>query len=162
MRILLCLCFCLSFLWSTQATSILPIGGLFSIFDENGVVDIAQLEHASVFLQAVDEINKNPDILPNHELQVVMGTGATSMEIALSCHQMFQINSFAGAVSALGNEMGGYATKLFADADSMIVSFQGMVYQYLQCQLNLTRLAFFIVDDLDGIRFDMEMGVTVQ
>jgi hypothetical protein len=32
----------------------------------------------------VDEINKNPDILPNHELQVVMGTGATSMEIALS------------------------------------------------------------------------------
>jgi ABC-type branched-subunit amino acid transport system substrate-binding protein len=177
------LCLSLCFLWPIQATNILPIGGLFAIFDEKGVVDTSQLEHASVFLQAVDEINKNPDILPNHELQVVMGTGATSMEIALSSHQMFQMNSFAGAVSALGNEKGSYATKLFAEADSMIVnsmtsdtsfgdphlyplkaqtmpivSFQGMAYQALQCQLNLTRVALFILDDLDGIRFAVELS----
>jgi hypothetical protein len=115
---------CLWFCTIHAITNVLPIGGLFAIFneEEEGGIDTDQLEHASAFLLAVDEINKNPDLLPNHELQVVMGTGATSMEIALSSHQMFQMNSFAGAVSALGNEKGGYATKLFAEADSMIVN----------------------------------------
>jgi ABC-type branched-subunit amino acid transport system substrate-binding protein len=162
---------------------VLHIGGLFSIFDEQGVLDIAQLEHASVFLQAVDEINKNPNLLPNHELQVVMGRGATSLDLAFSADQMFQMTSFAGAVSALDNVKGGYATKIFEEANFMIVnsmtsdtsfgdahlyplkaqtipivSYQGMVYQDLLCSSNLTRVAVFTTDDLDGTRFAVEFS----
>jgi hypothetical protein len=166
------------------AINILHIGGLFSIFNKQGDVDLAQLEHASVFLQAIDEINKNSAILPNHELRVVMGTGGTPLEVALSVNQMVGMgSSFVGGVSALDNLMGGYATKLFEDSNTMIVnsmttdtsfgdatlypikaqtipisSFQGMVYQDLLCRLNLTRVAIFTTDDLNGIRFGIELS----
>ena len=113
---------CSQILCLIKATTVLHIGGLFSYFNDEGVIDISQLEHASVFLQAVDEINKNPAILPNHELRVVMGNCATSLDVAFSAHQMFQMSSFVGAVSALDNTKGGYATKLFEEADSMIVN----------------------------------------
>jgi hypothetical protein len=105
-----------------SAVSVLHIGGLFSIFDKQGEVDLAQLEHASVFLQAVEEINKNPAILPNHELQVVMGGGADSLEVALSVNQMFHTSYFVGAVSALDNTRGGVATRLFENINAMIVN----------------------------------------
>jgi ABC-type branched-subunit amino acid transport system substrate-binding protein len=165
-----------------SAVNVLHIGGLFSIFNKQGEINRAQLEHASVFLQAINEINKNSAILPNHELQVVMGGGADSLEVAVSLNQMFQTSSFVGAVSALDNTMGGYATKLFGDANLMIVnsmttdtsfgdaslyplkaqtvpisSYQGKLHQSIHCSVNITRGAIFTTDNMDGIRYATEM-----
>jgi ABC-type branched-subunit amino acid transport system substrate-binding protein len=167
-----------------HASNVLHIGGLFSIFNEDGDVDLAQLEHASVFLQAIEEINQNSAILPNHQLQVVMGTGASSLEVALSVRQMRNMgSSFVGGVSALGNRIGGYATRLFEEANSMIVnsmttdtsfgevdlypmkaqtvpitSLQGEAYQDFLCRVNFTRVAVFTTDDINGIHFADEFS----
>jgi ABC-type branched-subunit amino acid transport system substrate-binding protein len=168
----------------SSAANVLHIGGLFSVFDDKGNVNIPQLQHASAFLQAVAEINNNSAILPNHELKVVMGTGGSFFDLSASLQQMFQIgSSFVGAVSGLDDSTGSFATKLFAQKNSMIVSsmttdssfrdsevyplsvrttplvsFQAQVNQATYCSLNLTRVAIFIVDDYNGLRFSRSVS----
>jgi ABC-type branched-subunit amino acid transport system substrate-binding protein len=163
----------------SYAANVLHIGGFFSVFTEQGEISVPQLEHASAFLQAVAEINNNSAILPNHKLQVVMGTGGSYLDVGRSIDQMFQIgSSFVGAVSALDDSTGSYATNLFAQENSMIVSsmttdtsfgdselypltirttplvaYQAQVHQATYCSLNLTRVAIFVIDDYNGLRF---------
>ena len=61
--------------------SILKIGGLFSVFNEDGSVNIHQAEHLSAFLMAIDEINNKTDgimddILPNSHLVYAIANDA--------------------------------------------------------------------------------------
>jgi hypothetical protein len=55
-------------LWSSSyadVPSTINLGGIFNIYDANGVADTKAIQHLSAFLLAIDQINKRSDILPN-------------------------------------------------------------------------------------------------
>ena len=154
------------------------IAGFFNQFNEDGSVDITQLENLFAFTMAIEEINNRNDILPNHNLKYIIRSGigfgaAASAALDISSNYPEIIGAVAGVRSieidaidrtwaekkiVLAHAMG--QDTAFGDGNVYpykvqtcpIDSFQGMVLQDIMCNYyNYTRLGVFATDDDFGI-----------
>ena len=77
---------------------IIRIGGYFNVFDSTdaSVFDRNQAQCLTAFLMAIQEINSNPALLPNYELQVAIRGGANSFAGAI-----ISAEEFTGAISSI-------------------------------------------------------------
>jgi ABC-type branched-subunit amino acid transport system substrate-binding protein len=63
---------CLLHVCHADVPSTINLGGIFNIYDANGVADTKAIQHLSAFLLAIDQINKRTDILPNTTINYVI------------------------------------------------------------------------------------------
>ena len=165
-----------------SATTNITIGGLFSIFDANGDVDHDQLEHLGAFLLAIDEINADSSILPNHHLNYAIRSGVNAHGAANAALSVLTLPNLGGIISSFHNAEASTATKLAGSDHVMTVNsmtddtmfgtaseypykaqvipieaYEGKVMQSILCQENEVRVAIFDSEDLFGLRYVQEL-----
>lgn len=163
----------------------ITIGGLFSVFgNEAGTeVDLVQLENLFAFKLAIDEINNQSVILPDHKILFVIRTPyANKFSSIFQATQDLVNNKGLGVVGSLDNYGTDISDNLLTEniivqSHSMamgtefgiggdypykvqtvpIDSFQGMVLQNLFCNSwGIERFAIVATSDLSGQKFSIE------
>lgn len=172
----------LTVLYLCESTTNITIGGLFNIFDTNGNVNHDQLEHLGAFLIAINEINEDSTILPNHHLNYAIRSGVNINGAADATLSLMEIIDLGGVVSSFHNLEASTATQLLGADKIMTVNsmtddtkfgtakdypykaqtipieaFEGQVIQSILCEEHETRVIVFDSDDLFGRRYTMEL-----
>lgn len=158
------------------------IGGLFHIFDEEYNLDQDHIEHLNAFILAINEINANLTLLPNHTLKYAIRSPRYVETASVAALDLLKISDLAGVVSSLSSDQAKISTSIFGDNQVMTVhsmvkdtefniaqlfpynaqvhpieSFEGMVLQSILCDMGLTRVTVFSGDNLFGSMYHMEL-----
>jgi ABC-type branched-subunit amino acid transport system substrate-binding protein len=113
----------LLFCWTKFAistTTSITIGGVFNIFDSNGIIANDKLQHLSAFLMAVDEINQNTTILPNIQLNYVIRSAYGDHD-SITIINEFTSQGVVGVVNALTTDDESYALNEAANAAELVL-----------------------------------------
>jgi ABC-type branched-subunit amino acid transport system substrate-binding protein len=133
------------------------------------------------FLMAIEEINNDSTFLPGYNLNYIIGSGLDFTDAASEALRMSSYDVDA-AIVAVGNDAADSATRIFNKREAVVVnsmatdskfgqgdiykyraqtipidSFSGVVCQSALCSLNLTRVAVFVSNDYNGIKFRSEL-----
>jgi ABC-type branched-subunit amino acid transport system substrate-binding protein len=163
---------------SALVPSTINLGGIFNIYDANGVADTKAMQHMSAFLLAIDQINKRTDILPNTTINYVIRNaydlagadiavdimsdqGVPAVISSLSSSESYNINVVANANevvtlnSGRSSEISSTKDFQYSFQTSPLESYQGKLFQRLLCDSsdrNYSRVIVYASGDVDNFQ----------